>query len=908
MKCSPLNRGLQMIVALMAIMLAGRIDGQTEVTDANGVPMKKYPPGYNETVQTQAKTKKTVSLASVSSTTFLASPNGLGGASPNGNPAPIPQYVIVDLGALGGTFSRANGINSAGQVVGYIFQSGGLAHAFIWQNGTMQDLGDLGGGSSFAYGINSVGQVVGTASTGGYADHAFIWQNGFMQDLGNLGEGNSAATGINSIGQVVGYTYSSVGYNHAFLWQNGSMQYLGNLGGGLSTAFGINTAGQVVGGANTSQGINHAFLWQNGFMQDLGILSATSVASGINSAGQVVGGPGAFIWQNGTMQYLSTLSGTSYSSANGINSAGQVVGYVLTSAGVQDAFLWQNGTMYDLNSLLFNQYSGWTLLSAQGINDAGQIVGYGVSPSGDVHAFLLNPLPVGTVSAVSTVQTSLPTYGICPAPQPGQKSLVFITHGWIDKSYESIQLLEATNFVNWTSNAIVQCLARHGLNNWNVQGFMWTDKADYTLLERGPAKALGNAEQQGKSIGDSIVAGGYTNIHFIAHSAGAGLIQKAAEEIKATSPVPVTIHCTFLDAYDGVIGEKAYEYGSGVDWADSYFVRDIWQQLGGTGRLLPNAYNVDVTALHSQAASQQVTEGFLSWCNTLESNHGWPNEFYSNSVAIAIASINAQSIFEGSYYAGFGFSLSDEVDGLQAVKSQYPPGNGLSYGTVSALGINSGCIPPYVAPPLYFGTIPGFLKASTIQSTTGTLSTSPGAAGVGTGSPVWLATVITDTNALNFVSFDAEFTSAAGADGLLTVYWDTNMIGEIDEVAVLPGLKHYNLSFPNTVPNTSHVLGFHVDPFTSTHSTLILTNIVTGCVGVSQPPVLSVIPDTGSGLTYQLTGQNGTYTIQSSADLLNWTDMGIVLNTNSSVQFDDPNSTNYLTRFYRAASPIGTLQ
>src|ERR1017187_8594314 len=72
--------------------------------------------------------------------------------------------------------------------------------------------------------------------------------------------------------------------------------------------------------------------------------------------------------------------------------------------------------------------SGWTLKYALGINDKGQIVGIGINSSGQTHAFLLDPLPNGSVQAASTVQTNLPTYGICPAPTNGQDSLIFITH------------------------------------------------------------------------------------------------------------------------------------------------------------------------------------------------------------------------------------------------------------------------------------------------------------------------------------------------------------------------------------------------------------------------------------------------------------------------------------------------
>src|SRR5262249_40435478 len=99
------------------------------------------------------------------------------------------------------------------------------AHAFLWQNGTMTDLGTIGGTFTAANWLNDAGEVIGIGSTtGDTALHAFVWRHNTISDIGTVdGDNNSSANSINNKGQVVGGSWFWDGQNttanHAFLWE-----------------------------------------------------------------------------------------------------------------------------------------------------------------------------------------------------------------------------------------------------------------------------------------------------------------------------------------------------------------------------------------------------------------------------------------------------------------------------------------------------------------------------------------------------------------------------------------------------------------------------------------------------------------------------------------------------------------
>lgn len=322
------------------------------------------------------------------------------------------EYIVTDLGTLGGTRSEAHGINNSGQIVGYSWGADNRKyHAYASQNGVMTNLGTLGGSHSEANAINAIGQIVGEAFLpGDQAYHAFVRQSGFMTDLGTLGGKSSEAYGINSFGQIVG-SASLVGdlVTHAFVSQNGFLTDLGTLGGSSSEALGVNDSGQIVGNSwilvpnsPDDDETEHAVIIQNGVMTDLGALGGNwSHANAINAMGQIVGSATtaddqaahAFLFWNGLMTDLGSLGGE-MSEATTINISGQVVGNSLLAGNREShAFVFDYGVMTDLNSLIDGS-PGWTLLAADGINDSGQIVGTGYNPAGEAHAYLLTPVPI----------------------------------------------------------------------------------------------------------------------------------------------------------------------------------------------------------------------------------------------------------------------------------------------------------------------------------------------------------------------------------------------------------------------------------------------------------------------------------------------------------------------------------
>ena len=301
------------------------------------------------------------------------------------------QKFIHEEGAVN---SRAFGINATSMIVGDAFQVGPMeprSHATLWKDGIPMDLGVLNGQVySRANGINAMGQVVGYSGLqrDSTQSRAFVWsgQTG-MTDIGTLGGAYAQAYAINDAGYITGASQTQgmgpMVTTHAFIYRLPTPPYprfnrmvdLGVLGGLSSYGMAINSYNHVVGYSTITTGDErvHGFLHDGAKMIDLGSL----------------GGPG-------------NRWGSDVSVALGVNNYDQVVGYTyLPMVNImpiqQVAFLWSRapgggGQMVNLNTLLYREGKDYLLFSATGINDRGQIVATAYyMPTGAVRAVLLTP-------------------------------------------------------------------------------------------------------------------------------------------------------------------------------------------------------------------------------------------------------------------------------------------------------------------------------------------------------------------------------------------------------------------------------------------------------------------------------------------------------------------------------------
>lgn len=341
----------------------------------------------------------------------------------------IPMYTVttLSLGGGGGWVER-KGVNASGQVAGYLATPQGSNHAFFYDGTTITDLGALGGTASKAIALNDSGSVVGQAClSGDFYCPAFFWKpGGAMQQIGTAV--TTIVAGINNAGLVAGYegggqfgfawteaqglqtlvgsTYFSprdvngngqmsgyvTGAAHAVRNADGTVSLTGVASYGVPSL--INDDGIVAGWFYKDFNLGNArvYTWRAGALDVVGERLAVREDDRIypvdlNQGGELVGTTSSFPGVVGQTTFrtfvssptelvsdIGSLPDAPFTNPYAINNHGQVVGY--SGGGVINrAFTWTRATgIVDLNSRLSNPPANLILSAALAISDNGSIV------------------------------------------------------------------------------------------------------------------------------------------------------------------------------------------------------------------------------------------------------------------------------------------------------------------------------------------------------------------------------------------------------------------------------------------------------------------------------------------------------------------------------------------------------
>ena len=170
---------------------------------------------------------------------------------------------------------------------------------------------------------------------------------------------------------------------------------------------------------------------------------------------------------------------------------------------------------------------------------------------------------------------------------------VVITHGWNsdatgwvkEMGADICQYQGAVRVEQGGSDSIARICHN---SEWDVWLLDWSAQAKGL-----PQQAYASAMDVGEQLA-ILLPRNYKTIHFIAHSAGANVVDWATTTLRGISRT-IQIQETFLDAYQP--SGDASQYGRNADWSDNYVdMRPLIPTIpDDTNLIMTHAFNVDVT-------------------------------------------------------------------------------------------------------------------------------------------------------------------------------------------------------------------------------------------------------------------------------------------------------------------------
>jgi len=304
------------------------------------------------------------------------------------------QLSVIASNFFGGL--SVNGINSAGQVIGF------NPNPFLWSAGTttILQLPNRAGPVAINDSREMVVEVAGQDAFGeiSFSQLYVLPPGGSLTSILPSTRGPTSVAGINNYGQVAGMQSSMPGLDvitgSPFLWtpssQGGTTGTVNN-DSRLNGIVAINDFGQAVMNkpptlftpsvANGSDGVFTPVTGIGNFAQLVGINRSGTIV-GVNSGHAFLWTPSSPNGTTGVVTEILPMPGFNTMAPAGINASGQVVGVMSRANNTETPFLYAGGIVYDLGLLNVELRQ----MRPRAINDRGQII-----LNGFESAFLLSP-------------------------------------------------------------------------------------------------------------------------------------------------------------------------------------------------------------------------------------------------------------------------------------------------------------------------------------------------------------------------------------------------------------------------------------------------------------------------------------------------------------------------------------
>jgi RHS repeat-associated protein len=355
----------------------------------------------------------------------------------------LTNLSVDDLGDIGtGTFSSAEDINGAGQVIVEATVSGGATHGFLTTGpGTFLDMSDKAAipGSSYPISVSSAGDVLLNQQLGPPDAYA-LWKfraPDVVEQLPPLPGGVGWGSYVNSTGEVVGYLGTFFGARTTFRYTDaGGYEDVGSFGGPETDPWALDDDGTIYMSSDypdsprvlsDTSHFGHAAVFDPTTHQlvDLNNLIDTTLSPGWTLY-NAVGGDSSYYYGQGDLDGVHQpyrlkkatgevqpigLIGAGKSFSNHSNKSGDVAGWGYKDANNTQLAGWvyiDGRGLVDLNTVI-DPASGWQIDAAYGINDQGDVIGWGTF-NGHERAFRVR-LPLRTAGAAGPALAEAHTYG-----------------------------------------------------------------------------------------------------------------------------------------------------------------------------------------------------------------------------------------------------------------------------------------------------------------------------------------------------------------------------------------------------------------------------------------------------------------------------------------------------------------